>query len=94
MEDIINAVVLGEDDDSDDDDVDDVLVLDILKNDILGNRAEIYGRFSLDEISNVEAKSNFRFEKDDIPRLSNALGIPEFIMTQENIQLSGKYYTF
>ena len=38
---------------------------------------EICGRFDLNEIPEAECKSDFRFEKKDIPLLANVLGIPE-----------------
>lgn len=48
-------------------------------NDNLGNRAELYGRFQLDEITNIEARSLFRFDRVHIPQLVNASGIPQAV---------------
>lgn len=64
-------------------------VLMLLNNDVLGNRAQLYERFTLYNISNIKAKSWFRFEKVHIPRLAATLGIPEYISTDDNITLSG-----
>ena len=39
---------------------------------------EEYGKFDLEETDNVsECKAEFRFGKEDIPMLAEALGIPE-----------------
>lgn len=94
MEEIVNAEVLGDSDfDQDgidsDDDLDDAIFLHLFDNEFLGNRAMLYGRFSFANISNVEAKTMFRFNKNDIPRLAVSLGIPENIQTRDNIPISG-----
>lgn len=87
MEELIDIALF---DDSDDDgDLEDAVVLHIL-NENLGNRANFYGRFNLEEISNIEAKTYFRFEKEHIPRLCHALGIPNFVRTPDNITVNGK----
>ena len=38
---------------------------------------EEYGKFDLEEMDNSECKAEFRFRKEDIPVLAEALGIPE-----------------
>ncbi|KAJ8914166.1 hypothetical protein NQ315_016245 [Exocentrus adspersus] len=85
MEDILDIDLLGSDSD---DDLDDLLLYHVL-NDNLGHRADLYGRFSLNAISEIEAKQSFRFEKRHIPRLAEALNIPDEITTRENITLTG-----
>ena len=90
MEDILDAAVLGEED-FDDEDLDDALLLHIFHGHNLGNRAELYGRFDFEAITDIEAKSYFRFEKNDIPRLAIALNIPNSIATDDNISLPGNY---
>lgn len=87
MEDVLYVAAL--DDDENDDDVDDLLLHHLFNNENLGPRADIYGRFDLDHISDMEAKALFRFEKRDILRLQNAFQIPERIIAN-NISVSGK----
>lgn len=87
MEEILDAALLG-DSDFDDEEMDEAILLHIFDNDPLGNRADLYGRFTFDSISNTEAKDMFRFEKAHIPRLAAALGIPENITTDDNITLT------
>lgn len=89
MNEILEAAVLGESD-IEDEDIEDVLLIHIF-NDNLGNRAELYGRFSFNEQNEIEVKSNFRFEKVDIPRLVAALGIPDMVTTDDHITLPGRY---
>ena len=88
MEDFLEAAALGAFSD-DEDDFDDDVVLQILDGVNVGNRAELYGRFNLDEVANAEAKTLFRFEKEDISRLAAALEIPDNINV-DNMTLSGK----
>lgn len=85
MEEILDLALHDE---SDDDDMEDALLLHLF-NENLGNRAELYGRFNFDHMSNTEARSLFRFDRMDIPRLTTALGIPELVRTQDNISISG-----
>ncbi|XP_072375397.1 uncharacterized protein [Diabrotica undecimpunctata] len=88
MEDILDIEMFGESD-FEDDDMDDAVLLHVFGNNLLGNRADLYGRFSLETLSDLEVKNLFRFEKVHIPRLALALGILENITTEENITLPG-----
>ncbi|KAJ8950905.1 hypothetical protein NQ314_007762 [Rhamnusium bicolor] len=46
--------------------------------------------FNLENIDDRDVKLNFRFDRDDIPRLCLALRIPELITTQSGYQATGK----
>lgn len=79
-------------DEENDDDMDDALVLHILHDEEnLGNRGLLYGRFNLDNLSNLECKNLFRFNKNDLPRLFRVLGIPETITTVDRVTIPGRY---
>lgn len=93
MDEILNAVVLGESDLDDDDDMDEAILLHLFNNEPIGNRAELYGRFTLNNMSNTEAKNLFRFEKAHIPILAVALGVNEYITTDDKITLLGIWDT-
>lgn len=90
MEEILEAAVLG-DSDVEDEDIEDVLINDLFHDNLVGNRADIYGRFNFEEVSDMESKTYFRFEKIHIPFLAVELGIPNIITTAENITLPGRY---
>ncbi|KAJ8955926.1 hypothetical protein NQ314_006825 [Rhamnusium bicolor] len=45
--------------------------------------------FNLEDIDDRDVKLNFRFDRDDIPRLCQALRIPELITTQSGYQATG-----
>ena len=75
MEDIVNNHLFIDEDD----DLDNLIVIHILNNDLLGNRAALYGAFDLQLLNNAQCLSMFRFEKDQIPRLTRALGLPQQI---------------
>lgn len=77
------------DSDHNDSDVDDAAILHILHDEEnLGNRGILYGRLNLENITDAESRSLFRFYKNDIIRLAAALGIPERIITKERINVS------
>lgn len=78
--------------DSDNSDIDDDFVIHNLQNnENLGNRAELYGRFDLDNMLNIECRNCFRFEKEDINRLATALGLPETITSVDRVTINRKY---
>ncbi|KAK4887199.1 hypothetical protein RN001_003470 [Aquatica leii] len=71
-------------------DVDDVIMLHILNDeDMLGNRANLYGRFLFDNLSNTECINLFRFHKEDITRLTLAFNLPATI-TFNRTTLTGR----
>lgn len=79
------------DEDEDDDDLDDLIVIHILNdNDLLGNRAALYGIFDLQFLNNAQCLSMFRFEKDHIPRLVRALGLPQQLRV-DRVTVPGTY---
>ncbi|GFR71691.1 hypothetical protein ElyMa_000359200 [Elysia marginata] len=45
--------------------------------------------FQLEAFSDQECKDNFRFLKEDIPRLAQALHLPEFVETPNRLTISG-----
>lgn len=66
--------------------MDEVLLYDLLqfRNNII-IRSEEYGRFNLEDLTANECKLNFRFEREDIPILARALGLPA------EIEAPGRY---
>ena len=49
----------------------------------------LYSPFVLEELSDDECKTDFRFFKDDIYRLSRVLRVPEFIICQNGVKVTG-----
>ncbi|XP_023015958.2 uncharacterized protein [Leptinotarsa decemlineata] len=88
MNNILEAVIIGG---GYDDDIEDAILFEILNEgeNAVGNRAERYGRFDLNELVPAEVKNNFRFDKDNIIRLARALGLPNEIVTQQRHRISG-----
>ncbi|XP_072380479.1 uncharacterized protein [Diabrotica undecimpunctata] len=77
-------------DDEEDEDFEDALLLHILHDEEqLGNRAILYGRFSLNNMSDIECKNLFRFAKNDIPRLARALDLPDIFQIENVTSVSG-----
>lgn len=74
MEEILEVTVLGGLNGAD---LEDGILFGILNHgwEAVGNRAEMYGRFNLNNISPEDAYLNFRCSKEDIPRLANAFGM-------------------
>lgn len=72
-----------------DSDLEDALLLEVLNQPNNANRAEMYGNFSLNDLSEAECKLYFRFEKNDIPRLARALGVPDEFTTDSGHKTSG-----
>lgn len=90
MEDILDLVVLISDDE--DDDMDDILIENLLNDrEVLGPRAQLYQRFDLENMLEIECTRLFRFSKVHIPRLARCLGIPELITTVDGVTLSSKF---
>lgn len=84
MEEILEAVILGG---GNDNDIEAVILHNILiDRDYVEERRE----FSLEEMTEENVKLNFRFEKGDIPRLVNAIGIPPEIMTNTRNKVNSK----
>ena len=69
-------------DSSDESDLEDAMLLEGFENNI-EYRAELYGEFNLEILSDQECKANFCFEKKDIPRLVEALRIPNEFNTDK-----------
>lgn len=53
------------------------------------NRKSKYGGFNLDELSEKECLTLFRFNKNDIQKLRSLLSIPETIETRQRYSVSG-----
>lgn len=47
--------------------------------------------FSLEDMSDGNIKLSFRFERADIPRLVQVLGIPEVVVTETSNKVTGRY---
>lgn len=93
MEPVLDLAVLI--DNEYDDDIDEALILHILNDEEnLGNRALLYGRFNLENLSNTECKNLFRFSKQDLPILCRGLGIPDMITTADRVTLQGNKQSF
>lgn len=93
MEPVLDLAVLI--DNENDDDLDEAFILHILNDEEnLGNRALLYGRFNLENLSNVECKNLFRFSKQDLPILCRGLGIPDMITTADRVTLHGNKQSF
>lgn len=76
------------------DDIDHNLVRGIILNDILANQIENIVenpvlRFDLNNIEDKYVKLLFRFNREDIPRLAQALGIPDQIRTRSRHSAAG-----
>lgn len=50
--------------------------------------------FHLDNYTDEEIKLNFRFEREDIPRIVEALGVPAEVITETGNKVSGKNLSF
>lgn len=72
-----------------DSDLEDVLLLEVFNRHNNVNRAEMYGAFNLNNLSETECKLYFRFEQDDIPRLAQALRVPNDLTTGSGHRCSG-----
>lgn len=55
----------------------------------VGDRVVRRPPFDLEEWSEADCKTHFRFDKGDIPRLVAALRIPQFIQTQAGFTATG-----
>lgn len=89
MEEILNLALLLSDDE--DEDIDDVIVENLLDNvENIGPRAQLYGRFNLENILEMECVNLLRFSKEHIARLCICLNIPERITTRDRVTVSGK----
>lgn len=86
---MINEQILL-DSSSDDSDFEDAVLLEVLDHNNIEYRAELYGKFNLDVLSENECKLNFRFEKNDILRLVEALRIPNEFITDSQHKVSGQ----
>lgn len=76
-------------DSSSDSDLDDALLLEVLDRQDIQYRAQLYGNFNLENYNNAECKLYFRFEKNHLRRLAEALRIPNNVITQSNHNVSG-----
>jgi hypothetical protein len=83
MEQVLEAIILGGGDHQDVENA----ILHIILNRGIGQHPNL--RFNLNEISNEEAKGNFRFEKQDIPILARLLEIPNLIRTESRNVVEG-----
>jgi hypothetical protein len=84
MEQVLEAIILGGGDHQDVENA----ILHIILNRGIGQHPNL--RFNLNEISNEEAKGNFRFEKQDIPILARLLEIPNLIRTESRNVVEGE----
>lgn len=89
MEELVILEVFNDTDQSDDD-LEEGFLLHVLREQNLGNRGDLYGRFNLLDLSEIECKRLFRFKRNDIGNLSRALGIPEQIRTSTRVSVTGK----
>lgn len=69
-------------------DYDDILLMQALQRNGPTIR-EQYGPFDLASLNDLECKQNFRFHKEDIPRLANALHMPNLFTTKSHVKASG-----
>lgn len=85
MEELLEAVILAG---GNDNDVEEAILIAMHP---ARNNAENphYARFNLDDLPEEEVKIHFRFEKNHIPHLAAALGIPEQITTATRNSCSG-----
>ncbi|XP_050515881.1 uncharacterized protein LOC126892544 [Diabrotica virgifera virgifera] len=85
MEDILEQAILLE---ANDDDIEYVILNHIL-NDGNDNNVQNVPVFNFDTLEAEQAKKYFRFEKQDIPRLVQLLGIPDIIVTETGHTCTG-----
>lgn len=69
------------------DDIDDAILLQLLNRQ---QRIQMHQRFNLQDVSETESKHLFRFEKNHIPRLAEALRIPERVVTDTRLCVTSK----
>lgn len=83
MEELDILMLDSSDSDSENSDIEEIFLIHVFNNrqNLIGHRAEVYGAFNFNELSEHECKLNFRFEKQDILRLALALRIPEHFTT-------------
>lgn len=87
MEEVIDILAVGE---HNEEDIEEAILQNIINDRAGPRRHEAHGGFDLNTIDEDDVKVNFRFNCEDIIRLTGALRLPATITTRTRNVISGK----